>query len=311
MAFLDRFLQSPAAFVPGPVPGGELVAVPTRHSVLRVFDSGPRDVEKTVILSPDTPCTIEHHLDALVPALLARGYRVISFDIPGSGFSTVRSSYGYSFDDLADVIADLASALLPPGRRAALAFTCASSFAALLAARRRPDLFSHVVVAQVPELAQSQAWVRRMDPSGTMAAAVWGQLALWWNKERIARGWFVSALPRGSGMLPDVTAKSVEMLRKGGSYCLASMFQSIVAADVAALEPRLVTPQPAGLMWGKRDRTHSKSDGASAKKYLPNLVAHEEVECAHFPDIELPSRFADMVDRVMQTPPTAGAESKL
>jgi pimeloyl-ACP methyl ester carboxylesterase len=176
--------------------------------------------------------------------------------------------------------------------------TCAFSYAALIAANKRPDLFTHVVIAQTPELKQKVAWVKRMDPTGTMATAVWGQVAQWWNRERIARGWFVSALPNGSGILDGVTAKSIAMLRKGGSYCLASMFQAIVSADIARIEPLLRVTQPAGLMWGKMDRTHSKSDGRSTGVYLERTVGFEEAEFAHFPDLEEPERFAGMIVRV-------------
>lgn len=224
MAFVDRLLQSPAAFPKTQqVAGGTIVALPTKHSTLRLFDGGPKDAQSTVFLSPDTPCTIEHQLESVIPLLIAKGHRVLSFDIPGSGFSNFNTSFSFTFQDLAQVIIQVGEYAFPNGRphpsRSCLAFTCASSYPALLAARARPDLFTHVVIGQAPELAQEKKWVQRMDPDGNLGRVFWGQVALWWNRERIARGWFQSALPRGSEKLAGITEKSVKMLRSGGSYC--------------------------------------------------------------------------------------------
>lgn len=87
------------------------------------------------------------------------------------------------------------------------------------------------------------------------------------------------------------------------------MFQAISFTDPTTLDPKLVIDQPAILIWGKQDRTHSKSDPASARKYFNNLVALERVECAHFPDLEVPDKFVEVIERVLESGAGEGQQS--
>jgi hypothetical protein len=65
------------AYVPG------LRYAQTTAAALRVSDTGGR--KPALVLTPDGPCVIEH-FDALIGAFSDR-FRVVCFDMPGTGFS--------------------------------------------------------------------------------------------------------------------------------------------------------------------------------------------------------------------------------
>lgn len=73
--------------------------------------SGPSDpAAPTILLLHGFPSS-SHQFRNLIPLLAARGYRVIAPDLPGFGFTTVPSTYTYSFASLASTIDGFVAAL--------------------------------------------------------------------------------------------------------------------------------------------------------------------------------------------------------
>lgn len=95
---LPRLSPSEVALLPYPpdaLPGGR--DVPTPYGTIRVFEFGPRDGARVLLLAGiSTPCV---SLSALAEALAARGYRVMLFDYFGRGWSDAPDPYGVDHDD--------------------------------------------------------------------------------------------------------------------------------------------------------------------------------------------------------------------
>lgn len=95
---LPRLSPSELALLPYPpdaLPGGR--DVPTPYGTIRVFEFGPREGPRVLLLAGiSTPCV---SLSALAEALAARGHRVLLFDYFGRGWSDAPDPYGVDHDD--------------------------------------------------------------------------------------------------------------------------------------------------------------------------------------------------------------------
>jgi len=260
--------------------------IETRWGVLRVRVRG--EVSRpAVVLSPDPPCVIEHQ-EALVEEL-SKDHFVITFEMPGFGFSKSKAGFVYTIEQGAEVIIDLLGYFKVT--KAVLALTCITGFSGLRAAKLRPDLVSHLVLGQTPSIDEEKKWVRRVDLRGVLRLPVVGQLLVNALKTRVAETWFRSALPRGADP-QALTAIAVRSFKNGARFSLGSGLRSFFnEADSDGLRPS----QPLCLIWGLADRTHRSTDKRSLARQLPHSCVVEFKDCGHFPDLERPLEFAKAI----------------
>lgn len=273
---------------PGPAeespPAHSLRTVPTPVGPVRVLDTGAG--EASVVLVPDGPNVIEHY-ERLIQ-LLAPRLRVICFDMPGFGHSLPGPDYRHSLDDGASAVLGVMDAL--GLRRTTLAFSCANGFYALRAAQRSPDRVRQLVLSQTPSLGAMHAWVDRVIP-GPIRVPVVGQTLAWLFREKVALGWYRSALPAATDREPwQATARHA--LASGGCFCLAGVVQGLMKESQASLTG---VTAPVTVVWGEQDASHRQTDPTSALTCLPQAEIIRFGECGHFPDLEQPERFAHLV----------------
>lgn len=243
----------------------------------------------TVVLAADPPNVIEHH-DHLI-GLLAPRVRVVCFDLPAFGFSLPDRRFDFAPAHFAETVARFLERLgLAPY---VLAFPCTAGLIALRLAATHPRLVSRLVIVQCASWAEQARWVRRVDRAagGIIGAPVLGQLALAAGKRRNARAWYRAALPAGADSTPFVEP-ALAAFRRGACFCLASSFQAFARAEAPAAT---AVAQPALVLWGLADRTHHRTDRRALAPWLPDARWVEFERAGHFPDLEEPERFRDLL----------------
>ena len=243
---------------------------------IRYLDTGGSG--RPVVIAPDPPNTVEHHL-AMVEKL-RENHRVIVFDLPGFGFSYPRLGFSFDLTDQRDAITELFDALNV--KNATLVFSCLASFAALGVALERPDRVADLVLAQVPSFEDGSKWARRLDEKRVLRTPVLGQLMMAVNGTKVARGWYRAALPKGVG-IGEFFEPAKRVLSGGGCYCLASAFQRFHHSKTALFTG---IAQPVSVFWGAADRTHRKSNPEGILDHVPHAQIRILEHCGHFPDLE-------------------------
>jgi pimeloyl-ACP methyl ester carboxylesterase len=271
---------------PPPVRPNESV-IRVRGGRIRVYDSSPgRGDRPTVVIAPDGPNAVEHYADLV--ALLADRLRVVVFDLPGFGFSSPAFGYRFRLEDGAAATLAVLDAL--GVARATLAFPCANGFYAAAAARMAPERVQSLVLAQTPAYEAMRAWVGLRIP-WVLRTPVLGQVATAVGTRVMARRWYrVAAGTPEAGTRLERTADAV--FAGGGCFCLAGIVQGLTRGSAADLAGVRV---PVYVAWGNADPSHAVTPPTSIRDMFPH--AHIEVYdgCGHFPDLESPARFAELL----------------
>jgi len=263
--------------------------VQTRSAALRVSDTGGS--KPALVLTPDGPCVLEH-FDSLVRTFSER-FRVVCFDMPGTGFSFPMKGYRFGIAETADAIVELLDALSIS--KAALAFSCANSFFAMNLAKRYPHRVSHLVLAQTPSFPEMRKWTARNIP-GVLRVPYLGQALTAARAEYLATRWFDRALPRGSEHKSGFVAHSRHALRAGGCFCLASLVQGMLQMqddDVSGVQC------PTLAIHGDSDFSHQHTDFHSIAGPIPHAQVVRFEGIGHFPDLEQSSRYAEHVQEFL------------
>jgi pimeloyl-ACP methyl ester carboxylesterase len=251
---------------------------------VRVYDSGSG--KPCVIVVPDGPNVIEHY--EYLAGLLSQRLRVVCFDMPGFGFSFPRPSYGHSLDQGARAVLGVLDVL--GIETATLAFSCANGFYALRAAQIAPKRISSLVLSQTPSLAAMRAWTDRVVPS-PLRVPVIGQVAAWSLRKKSAHGWYKTALP-GTTDAGPYQEKALHALSHGACFCLAGVVQGLAREHPASV---IGVTTPCTMIWGPKDRSHRYTDPASLQECVPHAEILQFEDCGHFPDLEQPERFAEVL----------------
>jgi len=263
--------------------------VQTRAAALRVSDTGGS--KPALVLTPDGPCVIEH-FDGLIRSF-SEHFRVVCFDMPGTGFSFPNHGYRFGLAETADVFVELLDALSIS--KAAFAFTCANGFFAMNLAKRYPQRVSHLVLAQTPSFACMRRWTDRNIP-GLLRVPYLGQAVTALKAEVLATRWFDRALPRGSEHKGCFVAHAQKALQAGGCFCLASLVQGMLRIrddDVSGvLCPTLA-------IHGDSDFSHKQTDFHSITEPIPHAQVLRFEGCGHFPNLEQTSNYVDHVQRFL------------
>jgi pimeloyl-ACP methyl ester carboxylesterase len=270
--------------------------VQTSAGVVRVFDSG--DDKPCVVMTPDGPNVIEHYAGLF--ALLTPHLRVVCFDMPGFGFSAPSSGYDHSLDQGAAAIIELLDQLHVP--KATLAMSCANGFYALRVARLAPQRITHLVLSQTPSMQAMHRWTDRVVPTLLKLPLV-GQLVSRLFRQKMAASWYRIALSKATDATPYQQA-SHRALRCGGCFSLAGVVQGLLRESVDAT---LGTHMPCTVLWGTQDRSHRVTDPQAVLRDVPHAEVIVFDDCGHFPDLESPQRFAQIlltqVTRVVSVKP--------
>lgn len=264
-------------------------ALPTRRietpvGIVRLFDSG--SAKPCVIMVPDGPNVIEHY--AVLIDLLSRQLRVVCFDMPGFGYSFPRPSYKHGLDQGARAVLGVMDNL--GINTATLAFSCANGFYALRTAKMAPERISHLVLSQTPSLAAMHAWARQTIPP-LLHIPVIGQIAAWLFRKKAAHSWYRKALPKTTNSQP-FQDKGLDALSGGGCFCLAGVVQSLMCEKA---ETFTGVTTPCTVIWGTQDRSHKYTESTSLLGWVPHADIVYFEDCGHFPDVEQPSRFAEII----------------
>ena len=263
--------------------GVEFVDLP--HAIIRVRLAG-KD-HPTVVFAADPPNVIEHY-DALFEEFSGWG-RIVCFESPGFGFSTPKRGFGFALQDYVQTLTDLLTAL-----RAGpyvLAFSCVGVYAALKVAADRPDLVSHLLLMQAPVWSEEVKWVRRIDRKGVIATPYVGQAFMAWRRRWVMQRWYRAALPMTKPVTPFVEP-ALRAFERGADFCLASLFQRWFNEKEPIFSP---VKQPTFVLWGKGDRTHYHTDKSSILNYVPDAAISELEGVGHFPELEEPRRFREIL----------------
>ncbi len=80
----------------------------------------------------------------------------------------------------------------------------------------------------------------------------------------------------------------------GACFCLAGVVQGLAREGLDVLDGVTV---PCTMIWGRQDRSHRYTDPESLRTCVPgaNVVVFDG--CGHFPDLEAPERYADILLR--------------
>jgi pimeloyl-ACP methyl ester carboxylesterase len=241
----------------------------------------------TIVFAADPPIVIEHY-DELF-RLLGNEFRVIVLEMPGFGFSMARAELGFGFSETNDLIARALRELV--GGPCLLAFPCVSAYCAIDIAGRHPDLVRGLVVIQAPSWPEQLKWKHARDSSGVLMKPVIGQLVLRILRRKIPKMWFSAAVGHRE-RLSDLVDTANCALANGACFCLASVFQRYLSDDVPLLHP---VRCPSLIVWGEADRSHRRTDKHSTLGLLPDAELVCFGEAGHFPELEEPRRFAELV----------------
>lgn len=241
----------------------------------------------TIVFAADPPIVIEHY-DELF-RLLGSDFRVIVLEMPGFGFSIARAELQFGFSETNDLIARALREVV--GGPCLLVFPCVSAYCAIDIAGRYPDLVGGLVVIQAPSWPEQLKWKYARDSSGVLMKPVIGQLVLRILRRKIPAMWFSAAVGHRERLSELVDTANVA-LANGACFCLASVFQRYLSDDIPPLNP---VRCPSLVVWGEADRSHRRTDKFSTLSLLPDATLVCFSEAGHFPELEEPMRFAELV----------------
>jgi pimeloyl-ACP methyl ester carboxylesterase len=290
-------------------PQGKCLRIPTTYSDSRGINAvlyGYREKKLLIVLIPDPPNVISHMEPlALTICEAFPEAKVLVFEPIGFGQSFFNAKFSFGLQQTAKMIIEVLQS--QEFEKSVVCVPCVMNIAGFLAANERPDLITHYLAIQAPDVQETINWLKRMDPKEVLRKPILGQSMLQINQKKIAQEWYEAAVCKTCSqqdctIIPNKFAEpAIESLQHGSIYCLASAFQALFEMDIdtQTLEVR----QPSLLLWGKKDRSHKPTDPRSCLKYLKNCTGIRFSECSgHFPELEDPQAFVSCVKDLSSNP---------
>ncbi|MGH8529280.1 MAG: alpha/beta fold hydrolase [Nevskiales bacterium] len=275
-----KILSGPAASSRKDVHFVQLTAATLRY---RISGQGP----KTIVLVTDPPVVLEQYDDLIW--YLAGDYRVVVFEMAAFGFSLPHLGTPFHFESAVGIVREFLTRLdLGPS---VLAFPCAAAYMAIALAGWHPELVSDLVIIQAPDWHEEQKWKRTRDPKNILGRPYIGQILISLLKRRRVGDWYRLALGNPA-LLDEFLQPTLEAFGRGARFSLASSFQKYLTEAEPAFAP---VRQPTLIVWGKNDRSHCKTDMASTLRYAPHAQLVYLPETGHFPELERPKEFANLL----------------
>jgi pimeloyl-ACP methyl ester carboxylesterase len=258
--------------------------------------AGHPSTSPTIVIYPDAPGTIEHYgelFDLLTPSV-----NVVCIEAVGSGFSFPKRGYDFTLER---GVAAMGSVLrqIDLGPYVVIA-PCGGAYGAIRSAATDPDLVSGLAIVQAPSWAEEKRWINRIDSAGVISRPLLGQAICAAAPGKLSDRWFRAALgPEAE--LAGIQARSREVLRRGGCFCLASNIQANRGAEF----PLDVVSQPTLIVWGTADPTHRRTDRRSSLAYAPQARYVEFEDAGHCPDLEQGRRFSRLALELVESAATS------
>ena len=275
-----------------------LKGTPTKHAThssiqllkvsigtIRLLDT--KQGKETIMIIPDGPNIIEHYFPLLEQ--LRKSFRVVIFDLPGFGFSTHNGDYDYSFKKTNQLILEVLDLLRL--YRVNLVFPCAGGFYGLAFTQAHPEKVNQLIVIQTPSLGEMKKWTKRIVPNYLKKPYV-SQLVMPFVETKFAKGWYDYALPKGIDRTPYQTV-ALEGIKHGGTFCLCSLTQGLSLEMNVDLS--IDSKIPLTLVYGTKDFTHKGTDFESILQYHAKADVIPFEGCGHFPDLEQPKQFIQLL----------------
>lgn len=248
----------------------------TRAGQLRYVDT--RGNKPVLITTPDGPCVIEHYSE-LIPKL-AETFRVICFEMPGTGFSYPSAAYSFTATETSDFMLEIMNTLAVD--KAAFAFTCVNAMHATNFAVRFPDRVTHLVLAQIASVAAMRDWTGHNIPAPLRVPYV-GQFVGAVTAKTLAVKWFSVSLPRPSEHRAPFTKTALDSIQSGGCFCLSSIVQGAARTPDTDI---LGATHPTLMIYGDADFSHRHTDFTGLTDTVPQAKMIKYEGCGHFPNLE-------------------------
>ena len=257
----------------------------TSTGKIRLLDT--REGKETILIIPDGPNVIEHYFPQLEK--LRAAFRVVIFDLPGFGFSTHTGSYDYSYSATNALILEILDYIGIESVN--IVFPCSHGFFGLAFTQAYPEMVKNLVLVQTPSIGEMTKWTARTVP-GMLKVPYIGQMIMPFVEKKFAHKWYNYALPKGVDRAPyqDV---AVNVVKQGGCFCLCSLAQGLMANKQADLtiDPSI----PTTLVHGLNDFTHKGTRFETIREYQPKTEIISFDQCGHFPDLEKPKLFYQLL----------------
>lgn len=259
--------------------------ITTDYGNIRVLDTGGNG--PAIIIVPDAPNVIEHLMKLI--SRLSKNFRVICFELPGTGFSYPNSNYDYSILKGSALILHIMDILGID--RATLAFSCCNGFYAIKAAELFPERIEQLILCQTPSLQAMNEWTKITIPN-VLQLPIIGQVANSFLEHKLAKNWYRYALPKSTDKSNYQTI-AIHSLKNGACFCLSGLVQGLhkdLNSHLKLLEV------PSILVWGIKDYTHRETENTSIWEHIPNCEIVEFNECGHFPELEDTDKFVELIN---------------
>jgi pimeloyl-ACP methyl ester carboxylesterase len=239
----------------------------------------------TVVFLCDPPVMVEHY-DELIEEL-GSDYRIVVVELPGFGFSKSHSTEALEFQGSVSAVESALSQLITEPM--VICAPCICGFVGAELVHRGNLNIAGLVLIQTPDFDGMVQWTERMDSDGRLRKPYLGQLLMRATARRMTKKWFSYATGEGTRHAP-MAEKSLNVLSSGGSYPLATIFQTWESGlENHGLEV------PALGIWGQQDRSHDSTERKSTLKHVSEARVTEFEQCGHFPELEDPAAFAEEV----------------
>ncbi len=253
--------------------------------------------KQSIVLCPDPPHTLEMY--GPVIQALAERFRVITFELPGFGYSRPARDYGFDLEDTVGVLRDVLAAT--ETERVITAMPCGSGYTALRFAQMHPERVLGLVCVQTPAFPEYRRWIGRVDPKGDLCKPLDGQRLLAAGASDVSRGWLRMA-ENDRQVQAGYIEQNARNLENGACFCLASGLQGFLRAQDHFQDWRLQVPS--AILWGAGDKTYRRTQSFTFAEYLNEDEAKDESrlvelkKVGHFPEMTRPDLLLNLAEKV-------------
>ena len=292
------------SFHRGPLPGEPKATYATVDGVrLRYVDAQPAGgaTQGTVVLLHGFASSLETW-DAVAPALVKQGHRVLSLDLKGFGWSE-RPAGDYSPEAQAKLVLALMDARGID--RAAVVGHSWGASVALSTALAAPERVTKVALYDAwvyeEQLPSFLLWSRASGVGETLFTLYYGERV----DERLALAFYDRRFV--TEKLVEDVEKALERPGTKAAALAASRGQRFRRLQQRYREVK----QPALLLWGREDGVSALSAGERLSRDLPNATLQVYPRCGHFPMIEAAGESTnDLCEFLREAPATTGTSRK-
>jgi pimeloyl-ACP methyl ester carboxylesterase len=275
---------------------GDLIEV--AGITLHVRDSGPRDAPPIILL---------HGFGASLHTwepwarLLSDRYRVIRFDLPGSGLSPPDPTGDYSDQRSMQLLAALMDQL--GVARATLVGNSMGGRIAWSFAARHPERVDHLVLISPDGFASPGfEYLKKTQVPASV------KLMRYILPKALLRMSLAPAYADPHVLTDALTDRYYDlMLAPGARAAMIERMQQVVLSDPRPWLARISAPTL--LLWGEQDRMIPFSNAADYLKAIPNATLVALPGVGHLPQEEIPERSAAALRAFLESPASAPATS--